>query len=82
MSNDLNQVSQSIGSLQSDVKNLGANIEHLITYIKELNAGTQIVLNKHTEEINSLNDFKNKCYGIAAVCGLAASAAGQYLTSK
>jgi hypothetical protein len=79
---ELNDVSVAIGGLQSDVKNVNNNVEHLIVYIKENIAATQKKLEEHDAQISELQTFRNKVYGIAAAIGVVTSAVGQYLWRK
>lgn len=81
---ELDEISLSIGSLTADVKNINANLEHVINYIKENNVELKSLLTRHTEDdgkrfeklgerIIPLEKFQYKVYGIASLCTLVVS---------
>lgn len=77
----LDEISLAIGGLQADVRNIGGTVERAFAHIKATNEQMLRTFTAHADEdertfgklrldVDELQAFKNRCYGIAAIFGL------------
>jgi predicted PurR-regulated permease PerM len=89
----LDQISQSIGAIQADIKNLSQNFDRMISYMKESNATLTKSLAEHEErdeqdftalqkDVSELKGFRNGVIGMASALGVLGSTAMHFVFKK
>lgn len=76
MTGQLDQISQAIGGLQADTRNIGKQNEDILAEIRANQMANDARFQTNERDIQSLKQFRSRVYGVAGVVSFLGGVAG------